>query len=82
MQINSLKLLSPAFKGSYRVEVPQNQDKKSELISLSKDADDYSLIMEGIGLGDSFITVDIPDEEDKDYEESLKIKGLKFEKIG
>ena len=37
--------------------------------------------MEGIGLGNQFVEVDMPDEEDESFETSMRIKGLHFEKI-
>ena len=80
MMIDAINPLM-SFRGKYRVEVPENKDDKSDLISLSKDADDYGLIMEGIGLGNIFVEVDMPDEEDESFETSMRIKGLHFEKI-
>ena len=71
-----------SFSGKYRVEVPKNKDEKSDLISISKGADDYGLIMEEIGLGNRYVEVDMPDEEDESFETSMRIKGLHFEKIG
>lgn len=80
MMIDAINPLM-SFRGKYRVEVPENKDDKSDLIYLSKGADDYGLIMEGIGLGNSFVEVYMPDEKDKPFETSMRIKGLHFEKI-
>ena len=80
MMIDAINPLM-SFRGKYRVEVPENKDDKSDLISLSKGADDYGLIMEGIGLGNSFVEVYMPDEKDKSFETSMRSKGLHFEKI-
>ena len=80
MMIDAINPLM-SFRGKYRVEVPENKDDKSDLISLSKGADDYGLIMEGIGLGNSFVVVYMPDEKDKSFETSMRSKGLHFEKI-
>lgn len=80
MMIDAINPLM-SFRGKYRVEVPTNKEDKSDLISLSKGADDYGLIMEGIWLGNSFVVVYMPDEKDKFFETSMRSKGLHFEKI-
>lgn len=80
MMIDAINPLM-SFRGKYRVEVPENKDDKSDLIYLSKGADDYGLIMEGIGLGNRFVEVYMPDEKDKSFETSMRSKGLHFEKI-